>query len=69
MLFVEGEGIPGTFIRGNNLEIKLKNGNISDFIDTTIKNGFAHHYAFGYNITRNVVNKFCDWLDIDKFFI
>ena len=69
MFFAEGEGIKGPHIRGNNLEIKVLNNDISKFIDTIIKNGFEHHYAFGYNIDRENLLLFCEWLNIDTFFI
>lgn len=69
MFFAEGEGIKGLHIRGNNLEIKLLNNDIDKFINTIIKNGFEHHYAFGYNISKEVLLLFCNWLNIDTFFI
>ena len=69
MFFAEGEGVKGTYIRGNNLEIKLKNSNINKFIETIIKNGFEHHYALGYSISKENLLKFCDWLDIETFFL
>lgn len=69
MFFAEGDGIKGTYIRGNNLEIKLKNSDVKKFIETVIKNGFAHHYALGYDINREVLLIFCRWLDIETFFI
>jgi len=69
MFFAEGEGVKGIHIRGNNLKIKLKNNTINDFVETIIKNGFEHHYAFGYNIRKEAISKFCDWLDIERFFL
>ncbi len=69
MFFSEGEGIEGKHIKGNNLEIKLKNSNVKNFVDTIIKNGFEHHFAFGYNVNKEVLDIFCRWLDIEKFFI
>jgi L-fucose isomerase-like protein len=69
MFFAEGEGIKGPYIRGNNLEIKLLDSNINKFIETIIKNGFEHHYAFGYNIKKETLSLFCDWLNVDAFFI
>jgi L-fucose isomerase-like protein len=69
MFFAEGEGIKGTHIRGNNLEIKLKNNKIEKFIETIMNNGFEHHYAFGYNPNRELLLMFCKWLNIETFFI
>ena len=69
MFFAEGEGIIGKHIRGNNLEIKLKNSNVEKFVETIINNGFEHHYAFGYNPNRELLLVFCKWLNIETFFI
>jgi L-arabinose isomerase len=69
MFFAEGEGIKGPHIRGNNLEIKLLNSDINKFVETIIKNGFEHHYAFGYNINIDALSLFCDWLNVNTFFI
>jgi L-arabinose isomerase len=69
MFFAEGEGIKGPYIRGNNLEIKLLNNDVNKFIETIIKNGFEHHYAFGYKIKQEALSLFCDWLNVDTFFI
>jgi len=69
MFFADGEGIEdANIIRGNTLKIKIKS-NLSNFIDTIIKNGFEHHYAFGYGVDRNLLIKFCEWADIETYFV
>jgi len=68
MLFVGGEGIKGpNVIRGNSL--KIKTDDVGKMVDTIIKEGFEHHYAFGYGIDGDLLAKFCQWNNIDKFFV
>ena len=69
MFFADGEGIEGAnIIRGNTLKIKIKS-NLGNFIDTIIKNGFEHHYAFGYGVNKDLLMKFCEWKDIETYFV
>ena len=69
MLFIEGEGMEGSnIIRGNTLKIKPE-VEIDKIIETVIKNGFEHHYAFGYNIQGDYLLKLCEYKNIDNFFL
>ena len=69
MFFAEGEGIEGAnIIRGNTLKIKI-NSDLSNFIDAIIKNGFEHHYAFGYGVNKDSLMKFCEWTNIETYFV
>lgn len=69
MFYAEGEGIdtPNS-IRGNTLEIKIEK-DVNTLIDLVIRNGFEHHYAFSYLSNKNLLSKFCRWLNIEQVFI
>lgn len=69
MFFAGGEGIEGAnIIRGNTLKIKIKS-DLGNFIDTIIKNGFEHHYSFGYGVKKDMLMKFCEWANIETYFV
>lgn len=68
IFFAEGEGLIGpNLIRGNTLMIKVS-VDLNKFIENIIYNGFEHHWAFGYNINKDMLLKFCDWLNIETCF-